>query len=433
MKIIYIITFSPPFNHVNLSPPTDYILNSENEPIGYWDMDRGHQFAKDIKKIYPQVEYEVWQLNLRADKIYKFITSNGIIHYAYPCKYLYKIHGAKIKKTLYSKEVISGLQKLYQKSEKIILHIPGDYCYLSYRIMKKFRNKIPIINTMHLDYRTLDVDLKTDNVFKFIHRFLIKYRIKKYLNYQKEIIISDASFSFFLKNTKANIYKRRWLGFDLENFVYDTSKKAARDFLGIDENVFVILLSSRLVPEKNVDTFINALSLLKNKKFLCLVTGTGEAGYINYLLNLIDNLKLSGNIKLKGFVQDDIKYYYTASDLFVNCSLKEAGPVSALKALAFEIPVLTTKTGFIYDILKNYNCKYYLENNNINKWAQMLEKIIKGEIYIKKVPLDKFRHQYSLKESMRDLMDKYEKTLKNFNSSGNPRYIDKDFLNQLKS
>lgn len=94
-----------------------------------------------------------------------------------------------------------------------------------------------------------------------------------------------------------------------------------------------------LIPRKNHRLAIHAMQYLPNHSLL--IVGTGEQE--GYLKNLIQELDLQDRVKLLGGQpQTTIAQIYSASDMFVLCSLSEGRPNVVLEALACGTPVLTS-------------------------------------------------------------------------------------------
>jgi len=83
--------------------------------VGIWGHDWSDQLATEILKLTDEFEYEVWQPDLRADKIYSHTFKNGLTHRMFPA----------YQKT--NKEIISPKMLTFLSGEdlnhKYIFHI----------------------------------------------------------------------------------------------------------------------------------------------------------------------------------------------------------------------------------------------------------------------------------------------------------------------
>jgi len=104
-----------------------------------------------------------------------------------------------------------------------------------------------------------------------------------------------------------------------------------------------ILFVGRLIREKHVDILIDSIGILMqtNPGIQCLIIGDGPERI--YLEEKINSMKLSGNIKIKGFLKrsEDIIAHMKSSLVFVLPSTREGFGISALEALAAGLPLVT--------------------------------------------------------------------------------------------
>ena len=84
-KIINILHHPPPYNlYHNDTPPKINWTTPEGNWVGIWGYDWPNQIGNEILKITDEFDYEVWQPDLKADKIYSYEFENGLVHKLYP-------------------------------------------------------------------------------------------------------------------------------------------------------------------------------------------------------------------------------------------------------------------------------------------------------------------------------------------------------------
>ena len=109
----------------------------------------------------------------------------------------------------------------------------------------------------------------------------------------------------------------------------------------------VIALIGRVVPIKDVKTFVRACAILKGivPKFEALVLGPTEEdeAYFEECQNLVRHLNLDDTVKFTGRVKLD--EYLGRVDVIVLTSISEAQPLVILEAGAVGIPTVTTDVG----------------------------------------------------------------------------------------
>ena len=109
---------------------------------------------------------------------------------------------------------------------------------------------------------------------------------------------------------------------------------------------------SRLVKEKNYETYIEAASLLKDKSVKFFIIGSGPEH--KKLEMRIEKLGLGG----KFFIIENLAPaapYLKAFDMFVLSSIKEGLPYTLLEAMAAELPIITTRVGGMTEIIDKPN------------------------------------------------------------------------------
>jgi glycosyltransferase involved in cell wall biosynthesis len=166
---------------------------------------------------------------------------------------------------------------------------------------------------------------------------------------------------------------------DFHKWNPDITKSEARAILKISFNTFVFFSSSRLVPEKQIDLMLIELSKVKTQEFLIFLSGNGPSEHEIYLHNLVKKLNIDNRVSFIGFVpEDQLKLHYAAADAFISTSKSEAGPMSTALAALYELPIITTNTGFVFEFLKKNNGGIYIDKNNSEQWHQAFMRALDG-------------------------------------------------------
>ncbi|WP_254448474.1 glycosyltransferase [Spirosoma rhododendri] len=146
-------------------------------------------------------------------------------------------------------------------------------------------------------------------------------------------------------------------GFNPQQF-YPVDKPLARLLIGQDTTEPILLQLGRLVPRKGVDTVIQALGCLHReygiRARLLIVGGesstpdatlTPEIGRLRQLAvqeGVADWVLFTGSRE-----RDDIRYYYSAADVFITTPWYEPFGITPLEAMACGVPVVGTAVGGI--------------------------------------------------------------------------------------
>lgn len=139
------------------------------------------------------------------------------------------------------------------------------------------------------------------------------------------------------------------LGLDLEPLSHDLPRGTLRREAGWPEDAFVVGIVGRLVPIKDLDTFIDAAALMLSQapSARFAIVGDGEE---RSRLEPIARARLGDAVRFFGW-RKDTGAVLGDLDLSVNTSLNEGTPVSLIEALAAGRPVVATSVGGTPDLL----------------------------------------------------------------------------------
>jgi len=111
----------------------------------------------------------------------------------------------------------------------------------------------------------------------------------------------------------------------------------------------------RMVPIKDVKTFIMAARIVKNKlpeaKFFLIGPQGERDDYFQELQVLVENLELQDSVIFTGKV--NVKEYFPKIDVLCLSSIKEAQPLTVIEAMVAGVPVVATRVGDVPDILQD--------------------------------------------------------------------------------
>ena len=135
------------------------------------------------------------------------------------------------------------------------------------------------------------------------------------------------------------------IGFDKNIFVINNGvniEKHNKDVL--ENNIIQLLVVSRLVSQKNIDSIIKAVKVMENENIILNIVGDGSE--INNLKLLVKKYKLHKKINFIGKIENTkLNEYLKNADIFIQASNYEGLPHSILEAMNFEIPILSTDVG----------------------------------------------------------------------------------------
>ena len=419
IKIINIMSHPPAYTLVTDEPrPTLNWDTPNGRWVGIWGLDWHDLLGNEVLRTSDMFEYEVWQPDFRADRIYEHRFENGLAHKLFPAKKRAFLDGLKISHDLFSRDILQMLESAADKSGPLVLHLDASPALMSEAIVSKFHNNIPMVHQFYGDFRRYFVHERRKYFLKGAHTYLKTRWQRRYFSKLRNVLTCRIEgLDLLEKNLKAKIYTISW-GIDFDFWSKDKSKEVARRLLNIPQDKFVMLSSSRLYPAKQIDKWIRTLGHISSGDFHYYVTGHGTEGYEKELQNLRKEMKLEDRVFFVGFVDVDVlKNYYLASDIFVTTSVSEMGPHSAELAMAMELPVMATDTGMVGLILKDTDCGVLLPIHDYDIWKSKIEDAINGQ-KIRPVPLEVTRQIFDGAKAIQEYKNIYMDAVIQVNGAG---------------
>ena len=208
-------------------------------------------------------------------------------------------------------------------------------------------------------------------------------------------------------NTKLSSPISRWLEkFILTQILYSAQITVSRDFLkikNINKQVFYIpngvdiarfdkvkmsksgnptlIFVGRLHPQKNLDTLINALKIVKESVPNIRLMIVGEGKLKSELERQVRDLKLKENIRFLGpKTGSELINLYKSSHAFILPSIYEGQPLTLLEAWAAKLPVIVSKTGDCQYLVKNGRNGYFINNQyDFSDIARVIKKAFENK------------------------------------------------------
>ncbi|MFO7709655.1 MAG: glycosyltransferase family 4 protein [Desulfobacterales bacterium] len=160
-------------------------------------------------------------------------------------------------------------------------------------------------------------------------------------------------------------------GVDLVRFRPVHDPLAAREELSIPRGRFVLLTVRNLVPRMGLERLVLSMQTVAAAipHSLLVIGGSGPLG--DRLKAMVDRLGLGGNVRLVGFIPEEILHrYYQMADLFVLPSIDLEGfGMVTVEALACGVPVLGTPVGGTHEILARLDERLLLKDGRPESMA----------------------------------------------------------------
>lgn len=246
--------------------------------------------------------------------------------------------------------------------------------YLAGKVAKKYKK--PFILTQHntfIDYRS------GLNILEYLNDLTIGKAVLKDAN--RIVVVSNKTREYVHKlgadKSKTSVI---YNGVDVDNF-HPANKKESRGKLDLPKNQKIILSVRRLVYKNGLDTLIESVPHVarNHPDVLFVVAGKGPSKKL--IEERIKELEIEENIKLAGFVPDELlPVYYAAADYFVLPSSSGEGlPLVLLEAMACKLPVIATIVGGTPEIIEHMKNGVLVPPRNPEALAKTMSELLSKE------------------------------------------------------
>jgi glycosyltransferase involved in cell wall biosynthesis len=140
------------------------------------------------------------------------------------------------------------------------------------------------------------------------------------------------------------------LGLELDRLCGILERGGLRREAGFPETAPLVGVVGRLVPIKDLGTFLGAAALLRESRPDVRFSIVGDGPARSLLEEQVSRLGLSGLVFFHGW-RRDMRAVLGDLDVVVNCSRNEGTPVALIEALAALRPVVATRVGGTPDLL----------------------------------------------------------------------------------
>ena len=294
-----------------------------------------------------------------------------------------------------------------------IVHIHSPFTLGKIGIKYAKRHNIPIIGTMHSQYKQ-DFMRATKN--EFLAQKLTNSILKVYANCDECWAVS---------NEVARIYHEEY-GFKVLPKVMNNATEMlpvndinkAREFINkecnIDDNTLMFLFVGRINNLKNVFFILDVMKRIKELsdiKFKMVYVGEGQD--MEELERRVKNYNLEDNVLLYGKVNDRdiLSSFYSRADLFIFPSLYDASSIVQIEAASQKTPGIFAKGSATSSSIKD-NVNGFVEDVDVDNFANRIISIATNKKLLEEVSNKSYEDLYvSWEQKIDDVYKNYQKVL----------------------
>ena len=177
-----------------------------------------------------------------------------------------------------------------------------------------------------------------------------------------------------------------------------------------------ILYIGTLEPRKNINLIIEAFHQLKIKNNFHhqLILGGKKGWGYSDIFTLVEKLKLEKDVIFTGYVtEEEKKYLYKHTDLFVYPSFYEGFGLPPLEAMSYGCPVITSNTSSLPEVVGN--AAIQINPNNVTELYGAIKEVIENDKLRKKMITEGYKQakKFSQVESLKELEKSLFKIISN--------------------
>ena len=380
--IINIMPHGPAYHFSPNEKPDIFWEKSDGSWLGVWPREWPDLLGNAVLNITDRYDWEVWQPDYRADKIYSTTLSTGIRHLLFPATDKVYQPGIRPMKEIYSEEIISRLKDL--AGSYFILQLHGFRVPFFNEIINSLApvKKFPILIIGHGPYKTpISEMLGLHRPLTYLCLAVEHARLRNILRHV-DIMSAPLESSLGKLRKGYNIRTTKiTMGCDFEFWLPVPSshvKQSIRHKLNIDRKKTVFLATGNFVTEKQFDRLIQTFSALAVRNdFFLIIAGHGDRANTDRLTTLIDKLSKEGKALLHPYVaREHLRDLYWASDLYASVSTEEGSSVAVMKAMACGLPIFSTPVGETTETMKRYGAGRFVPHNNYSEWSEAITDIL---------------------------------------------------------
>ncbi|MFC1754978.1 glycosyltransferase [Thermoproteota archaeon] len=187
-----------------------------------------------------------------------------------------------------------------------------------------------------------------------------------------KIHIYGKSMFKFAKKAGVNSKKIIVIPTGIDTSKFSNAKASDRKKIGLKKSDFVLIYAGLIVPRKGIDTMLESLSKLPDKKVELLLVGEGPSK--QEYQKMAKKLGVAERVKFLGWRHDIPELMKTSDALFLP-SRGEGLPGIVMEAMAAGLPVVASDIPCIPDLVENDKTGFLCEENDVRAFSTAIRKI----------------------------------------------------------
>jgi len=390
VKIINIQPHIPPYEYLSLGErPKHYWEKSDGSWLGFWVREWPDLLGEAVIKASDKYDWEVWQPDYRADRIYSKTIETGITHRLFPAKLKVYRTGIRSQNGIFSEAMILRIKQT--RNDPIILNLHSAYGFhipFLIEILKIFGpvKKFPVFFLGHGMFNTpLSRMSGLHKPLTYLCLMVEHLRLKKLIKYIDIISEQEESALKEVRKVYNGRIEKLTMGCNFDYWKPVPSKelkKSIRKELKIPQEKIVFFASGNFIPRKQLDKLIEVFKKVSERDdFFLNITGHGKEFNTKLLTSLATILVKQKKAVFHSYVNvDELRKIYWASDVYISVATDEGGPVSVMKAMACGLPVLSTPVGNTAERMMKHGVGKFVPIKNYDEWVKAILEILNKEI-----------------------------------------------------
>lgn len=388
-RIISIMPHGPSYNYAPDKMPEYYWTKPDGGVVGFWPREWLDVLGEAVLKETGRYEWEVWQPDYRADRVYSKTLPTGVTHNLFPAEDRRYRVGMRSQTAIFSATMIERLKEL--QAEPLVLMLYGVYGF-----------HIPYYRELLRTFgpgRTFPIFLRSGGMFRTpfgeimaLHRPLTylslifeQFELKRL--YRHADIISEQSGEALgkVRTIYGGRVEKLTMGCDFSFWKPAPSageKESTRRKLNIPRGKTVFFASGNFMPRKQLDKLIKVFCSMSDRNdFFLIVAGQGDKSSTGMLASLVEPLIKQKKAILHPYaVGEELRDIYWASDIYASVATDEGGPASVMKAMACGLPVISTPVGETADRMRKYGVGKIVPVKKYDEWTKAILEMLDGKM-----------------------------------------------------